>query len=102
MLWLNGGPGCSSLDGLLTEHGPFLVGELYPPAPYRYTVTPHLTSDLLSFQIQSDGATLEYNPYAWNKVCCHVTFVEVAPLRSKLIGRLSVCRLQTCCTWSPQ
>ncbi|OCT62781.1 hypothetical protein XELAEV_18043872mg [Xenopus laevis] len=49
VLWLNGGPGCSSLDGLLTEHGPFLI--------------------------QQDGVTLEYNDYSWNKIA-NVLYIE--------------------------
>lgn len=49
VLWLNGGPGCSSLDGFLTEHGPFLI--------------------------QGDGVTLEYNPYSWNLIA-NMLYIE--------------------------
>lgn len=42
VLWLNGGPGCSSLDGLFYEHGPLLVnhnGTGLVENPYRYAAT---------------------------------------------------------------
>lgn len=42
LLWMNGGPGCSSLEGFLNELGPL-----------------HVTND---------GTSLYNNTYAWNRV----------------------------------
>ncbi|XP_071722262.1 serine carboxypeptidase 1-like [Rutidosis leptorrhynchoides] len=49
VLWLNGGPGCSSMIGAFQELGPF--------------------------RINSDGKTLYKNPYAWNNAA-NVLFLE--------------------------
>ncbi|CAI2731923.1 unnamed protein product [Schistosoma spindalis] len=48
IVWLNGGPGCSSLDGLLTENGPYLLHE---------------------------GPRLVENPYSWNKIA-NILYLE--------------------------
>ncbi|XP_038688657.1 serine carboxypeptidase 1-like [Tripterygium wilfordii] len=47
VLWLNGGPGCSSFDGFVNEHGPFNfeIGKPHGSQP-----------------------TLHLNPYSWSKV----------------------------------
>ena len=42
LLWLNGGPGCSSLIGMVYENGPFVFK-------------------------QAGSSKLEINEYAWNK-----------------------------------
>lgn len=49
IFWYNGGPGCSSLEGLLKEMGPY--------------------------QINPDGKTLRENPNSWNKFAS-VVYIE--------------------------
>ncbi|KAL3649257.1 carbohydrate-binding module 1 protein [Castilleja foliolosa] len=47
VLWLNGGPGCSSFDGFIYEHGPFNFEAGKP---------------------RGSLPTLHLNPYSWSKV----------------------------------
>ncbi|XP_044483485.1 serine carboxypeptidase-like 20 [Mangifera indica] len=47
VLWLNGGPGCSSFDGFVYEHGPFNFKEA---------------------KKEGQLPTLHLNPYSWSKV----------------------------------
>ncbi|KAJ3594059.1 hypothetical protein NHX12_006391 [Muraenolepis orangiensis] len=49
VLWLNGGPGCSSLDGFLSENGPF--------------------------HVHDDGHTLYENKFSWNRIT-NVLYLE--------------------------
>eukprot|EP01094_Clydonella_sp_ATCC50884_P001464 TRINITY_DN11090_c0_g1_i2.p1 TRINITY_DN11090_c0_g1~~TRINITY_DN11090_c0_g1_i2.p1 ORF type:complete len:471 (+),score=135.73 TRINITY_DN11090_c0_g1_i2:39-1415(+) len=56
VLWLNGGPGCSSLDGFFYEHGPFHFDrELDPNDP--------------------EAEQLHMNPFSWNNVS-NVIYLE--------------------------
>eukprot|EP00904_Undaria_pinnatifida_P014235 jgi/Undpi1/9942/HiC_scaffold_28.g12396.m1 len=50
ILWTNGGPGCSGMLGLLTEHGPF--------------------------QVRDGGNSLVDNDYSWNKLA-NMLYVEI-------------------------
>jgi cathepsin A (carboxypeptidase C) len=49
VLWMNGGPGCSSMDAVFYEHGPLLINE--------------------------NGTKLVRNPYSWTKVA-NVLYLE--------------------------
>ncbi|XP_078491346.1 lysosomal protective protein [Ciona intestinalis] len=49
MIWFNGGPGCSSLDGAFIENGPYMFN--------------------------GKTGTLERNPYSWNQLA-HTLYIE--------------------------
>lgn len=49
-LWLNGGPGCSSLNGMFSEVGPLVFSK-------------------------EDSSNFEFNSYRWNRVS-NVLFLE--------------------------
>ena len=53
LVWMNGGPGASSLMGFFTEHGPF--------------------------RVNPDGVTLSLYPYSWNQIA-NIIYLEGKPL----------------------
>ena len=63
VLWLNGGPGCSSMEGTFMENGPFIFSE----------------SNYSSYE----------NPYSWNKVANMLYFESPAGVGYSVMGSLS-------------
>mmetsp|Transcript_9935 Transcript_9935/g.18659 ORF Transcript_9935/g.18659 Transcript_9935/m.18659 type:complete len:697 (+) Transcript_9935:227-2317(+) len=56
IIWLNGGPGCSSMDGLWIENGPF---RLVPPGVSG-----------------RNDWNIDINPYSWHKAPAYVLYVD--------------------------
>ncbi|CAL5192806.1 unnamed protein product [Lathyrus oleraceus] len=77
VLWLNGGPGCSSFDGFVYEHGPF---------------------NFKAAESKENLPTLHNNPYSWSKVS-NVIYLDsptgVGFSYSKNISKYSTGDLQT-------
>jgi len=63
ILWLNGGPGCSSMDGLFYEHGPFVFVD--------------------------DSLNLTWNPYSWNTNASVIYLEAPAGVGFSLLGNAS-------------
>lgn len=64
ILWLNGGPGCSSMDGLFYEHGPFIFPD-------------------------GNSTTLVVNPYSWNTNASVIYLESPAGVGFSILGNVA-------------
>jgi len=62
LIWLNGGPGCSSMDGLWLENGPFRL--VRPKEVFQFNGS------------VSDDWRIELNPYSWHRSPAFVLYVD--------------------------
>ncbi|KAL1525238.1 hypothetical protein AB1Y20_020105 [Prymnesium parvum] len=63
VLWLNGGPGCSSLDGFIYEHGPFRTNPMDPTKLVRFEHTWASVANMLYLEAPAGvGFSYSTNP----------------------------------------
>ncbi|MFN9980167.1 MAG: S10 family serine carboxypeptidase-like protein, partial [bacterium] len=66
LIWLNGGPGCSSMDGLFLENGPFRF--LMPGQSYEHYQGTQ--------QQDTSQCRIEINPFSWHKAPAYTLYID--------------------------
>ena len=88
VLWLNGGPGCSSLEGFFYEHGPLVVADAHQPPNINFDGKASTAQNLTS---------LVRNEWSWSKAANIIYLVRInqsitrarTDISSTLISHLS-------------